>query len=205
MRALATSDVPLERLRELSRDLSPDFELEVDEHQVVLMSAGPPSWVTFLANADWLIKGLAASAALYVAEIIKEAAKETWRNRDKALAAGVAASKGITRLANSIANFRQSLSPRTKVLIGLPIPDDYFGTTLELIGLDPIDLELQIALFVHHLPALTALIRSESLEHGRVLGGVHLKLLQDSTLEVSWMDRDSFEQHRRVLPLEDMA
>jgi hypothetical protein len=205
MRALATSDVAIDSIQELRRDLSLDFELQVDDRQIFLSSAEPPSWVTFLANADWWTKGLAAYAALYVAEIVKEAAKGTWKNRGKAVAAGVAAGKGIKKLASSIARFRRRLLPKTQLRVTLPIPDDYFATSLELLGFDPIDLEVQIALFVHHLPALTALIQSERLEHGRVLGGIHLELLPDAALEVSWLDKDSFKEHRRILPLEDTA
>lgn len=205
MRALSTSDVPLETLRELSSELSPDLELEVSESQVVLLSAEPPSWVTFLAEADWWIKPLAAYAALYVAEIVKEAAKDTWKNRGKVIAAVISASNGIKKLATGIAKLRQKLSSNTTIRIALPIQDDYSATRLELLGSDPDDLALQIALFVHHLPGLTALIQSEGLDGSRVLGAIFLKILPDASLEVSWMDKDSFATQRRVLPLEDAA
>ena len=205
MRVLATSDVPIETIQELNRDLIPDFELEVDDHQIFLKSAEPPSWVTFLANADWWIKVLAAYAAVYIAEIVKEAGKETWKDRGKAVAAGVAAGKGIKKLASGIVKFRQRLLPKTQLRIALPIPDDYFATSLELLGSDPIDLEIQVALFVHHLPALTALILSEQLEHGRVLAGINLKVLPDASLEVSWVDKKPFAQQRRILPLKGAA
>ena len=205
MRALSTSDVPLESLRELSLDLSPDLELEVDERQIELRAVEPPSWVTFLANGDWWLKAFAAYSALYVAEIVKEAAKGTWKNRGKALTAVRAATTGIKKLAAGIAKLRQRLSPRTRIAMGLPIPDDYFATSLDLLGSDPDDLAFQIALFVHHLPGLTTLIESEGLQQGRVLGAMRLKLQQDASLEVSWMDKDSFTQHRKVLPLEDPA
>jgi hypothetical protein len=201
MRAVSTSDVPLEILRELSRDLSPDFELDVDGGQFSTKSPEAPSWVTFLANADWWIKVLAAYAAVYVVEIVKEAGRDTWKNRGKAVAAGVVAGKGSKKLTSSIVKFRQRLLPTTRLRIALPIPNDHFATSLDLLGADPIDLEFQVALFVHHLPALTALIQSEQLEGGRVLVGINLKILPDASLEVSWMDKKHFEQQRRVLPL----
>ena len=168
--------------------------------KIILNSAEPASWVTFLANADWWTQGLAAYAALYVAEIIKEAAKDTWKNRSMALSAGIAVGKGVKKLAASIATFRHRLPPRTQLRIALPVPDDYFATSLELLGFDPADLEVQVALFVHHLPALTTLIQSEQLEGSRVLGGIYLKLVENAALEVSWKDKE-FTRHRRVLPL----
>jgi hypothetical protein len=201
MRAFATSDVPIEAIQELARDLGPDFELEVDDRQISLKSADPPSWVLFLANADWWIKVLAAYAAVYVAEIVKEVGKDTWKNRGKAAAAGIAGGKGIKKLVGSIVKFRPKLRPDTRLRIALPIPDDYFATSLELLGSDPIDLEIQVALFIHHLPALVALMQSEHVEQGRILGGIHLKVLPDASLEVLWKDKKPFAVQRRTLPL----
>jgi len=205
MRALATSDVPVDALKELSRDLGPDFELAVDDRQIFLKSAAAPSWVTFLASADWWVHVLAAYSAIYIAEIVREAGKQTWKDRARAVAVGVAAGKGIKKLASSLVRFRERLLPQTRLRIALPVPDDYFATSLELLGSDPIDLEIQAALFVHYLPALTTLIQSEQLERGRALAGITLKVLTDASLEVSWVDKKSFAQQRRTLPLKGAA
>ena len=83
MRALFTSDISLTTLQAVSAELSGDFQLEVDESQIFLRSAEPPSWVTFIAEADWWVKAMAAYAALYIAEIVKEAGKDSWKNRAK--------------------------------------------------------------------------------------------------------------------------
>ena len=77
MRALSTADISLDYLRQLSSELGPEFGLDVDERQVVFKSAHPPSWIVFFADADWWIKALTAYAGLYVAEIVKEAGKQT--------------------------------------------------------------------------------------------------------------------------------
>ena len=65
---------------------------------------------------------MAACGAIYVAEIIREAAKETWKNRGKAVAAVASAGNVIKRLTTGIANLRQDLSPKTSIRIALPIP-----------------------------------------------------------------------------------
>jgi hypothetical protein len=192
MRAVSTADVPWEVLRDLRVKLGRDFAVEVDENQIFLRSAEPPSWITFLAEGDWWLQALAAYAALYVAELVKEAAKDTWKNRAKALAVGVAARNSVKVLANAIANLRKRLQSRTRVELGLPYPDDYSCTRIELLETaDPDELAIQIALFVHHLPRVIELMRSEPLDGAHVAAGITLEPLPDGSLEVRWQDNVS--------------
>jgi hypothetical protein len=83
-------------------------------------------WVALLADADVWVKALGAYAALFVAEIVKEAAKDTWRNRAKAAAIGSATFGLLGKMASSITLLKRRLADRTSVAIGLPIPNDYF-------------------------------------------------------------------------------
>src|SRR5688572_5048220 len=76
MRVVSSSDVSLLELRHFSNELRTELQVEVEDNQIFLRSAEPPSWVALLANADWWVKGLAAYAALFVAELVKEGAKE---------------------------------------------------------------------------------------------------------------------------------
>jgi hypothetical protein len=117
---VSTSDVPLGALYRVASKLGPEFEVAVDESQVSLRSNDPPSWVTFLAEASWWTQLLSAYAALYVAELVKEAAKETWRSRQKALIIAKAAGNRLRQLADSIADLRSRLSAPTTLGIGLP-------------------------------------------------------------------------------------
>ena len=198
MRAYSTSDISLEELRELSSELGPDFQVQIDERQMFYKGGVPPSRVAFFANPDWLIQMLELSVGLYVAEIIKEAGKDTWKNRKKIVSA---AGDRIRQFAVALGNLRTRLSSRTRIEIGLPVPDDHDGTRLELVGSDADELAFEIALFVHHLPALIELIQQEELGRGRVAAGIHLQILADASLEVWWQDNDSLEKQVRVLAL----
>jgi hypothetical protein len=202
MRVYSTSDIPLEDLHKLSDDLGPDFELQVDESQMFYKGGVPPSWVVFFATPDWLIKALELYAGLYVAEIVKEAGKDTWKNRKKITSA---AGDRIRQFAVALGKLRTRLSLGTRVQIGLPLPDDHDGTRLELVGTDVDDLAFQIAVFVHHLPALMSLIKQENLGRGRVAAGIHLQILADASLEVWWQDNTSLEKQVRLLPLRSVA
>lgn len=201
MRIESTRDVSLSALHQLRDELGPDIEVVVEENQVILLSAEPPSWVTFFAEVDLWIKLLAAYAAVYVGEIVKEAAKDTWRNRSKGFAAIHGAGDLIKKLALGLYNLRRRLSNRTGLIVGLPGPNEHFGTRLALSGSDPDEIAAEVALFVHYLPALQDLIRAERLDQGKVAVSLGFEILPDGSLNVWWQDKETHAQQRRVLPL----
>jgi hypothetical protein len=203
MKIVSTSDIPLEALREWATELNPEFEAAVDQGQVHLRSIEAPSWVTLLAEASWWTKLLAAYTALYVAEIVKEAAKDTWRNRAKALSAAKIAGNRLRDLADAFADLRRRVGAPTTLGIGLPVPNEFFSTQLTLEGTDSDELLPQLALFIHHLPALSRFISEHGLTDGRVATGVFLRLRDDGDLLISWHDRRSLEIHEHVLDVGD--
>lgn len=202
MRAQSTADVSLEDLRKLVAELGPDFRIEVDENQIFFRSVSAPSWVAFFAEADWWVTLLKLYAGLYVAEIVKEAGKETWKNRGKIVSAAVVGANRVKDLGIALGKLRSRLSSKTRIAVGLPVPNDYDGTRLELLGAEADELAVELAIFVHYLPALTDLIREERLNGQTVAAGIRLVLLPDASLEVSWQDGDSLERETRVLKLE---
>jgi hypothetical protein len=201
MKAISTVDIPLDALDQLAAELSPEIDLAVDKQQFFFKSVDPPSWVSFLAESDWWVKALAACVALYIAEIVKEAGKDTWKHRRKGLTILAPAGDAIQKLALALSKLRQKVSSKTRFAIGLPIPTENIPTSLDLVGFEPNELAVQIALFVHHLPALAALMKAERFDDNTILGGVHLKLLDDASIEVSWKDR-SFKVHKRIIVVE---
>jgi hypothetical protein len=201
----STRDVPLGALNELKQELGSGFELEVDEGQIFLKSAEPPSWVTFLAKPESWLHLLEAAAALYMAEIIKLTAKHSWRYRARAWTTVGGVGNRIKKLADGIVGLRHKTSHSTGIGVGLPVPDEHFPSCLYLEGTSPDDLAVQIALFVHHLPALKSLIAEERLDQGRVLGGISLRLLNEGAMEVTWMDKEPMRSSKRILPLENRA
>ena len=202
-RITSTSDVDLDILRALSLELDAELPLEVSDRQIFLKSAEPPSWILFLAEVPWWLKALGAYSALYVGELVKEAAKETWKARAKVIGGAGAATRGVlTAFAASLGRLRQKIVRRTDLFVGLPFPDDYFCSRLRIEGESAAEFEAQIALFVHHLPALLRLIESEGLSESTVAAVISLRLLDNSGLEVRWQDNTTHDVHTIVLPLD---
>ena len=87
--------------------------------------------------------------------------------------------------------------------LGLPFPDDHFGTRLRIEGSTAAEFATDLSLFLYHLPALADLLKSEALDEHAVVGQISLRLTDTADLEVSWMDRASLEVVSRRLRLPD--
>jgi len=197
--ATSTADIDLKSLASFRDDLSDEFDIEVDENQIFLRSAEPPSWIQFLADAPWWLKAFGGYAALYVAELVKEAAKTTWAERAAIARKSKQTTKSLGRFARHLVNLRSSLPERSRLVIGLPIPDDHFGVRFELLGKDEDVLAAEIAVFVGFVPAIERLIELEGLKQGRVVGAINLLVTADMCLTVAWMDRETLTIQERML------
>lgn len=176
---------------------------EVDDEQMFFRSMEVPSWVSVVAEASWWVKALAAAASVYVSGILSEAGKDTWKNRGK-IAEGVRRlPSAITQLAEFALAARSAGTAKTFVVLSIPFPDEYSTTNLRVSHSSREELELSIALFVHHIPALERLWLDEGLMEKRPVGGIHLELGEDCSLLVTWMDRDSLDQMERVISFRD--
>jgi hypothetical protein len=203
MKATPTSDVDRTELDRFRLSLLPELEIEVDDRVIFLKSAEPPSWIQFFAEAPWWIQMFGLYGSLYVAKIVEEAAKDTWKNKSILFSSVVGSTTKIWRLAHSYFELKSRISPRTKMVIGLPIPDDHFGIRYELTGENVEEISAEIALFVQYVPAILLLTETEGLTKGRVVGPMKLELNDNASLQVSWTNRDNFNRVERVLRLEN--
>ena len=191
MKVLSTQDVSLPTLSDFKDDLHPHFDIEVDESQYFFKSAQPPSWIACFADASWWLRVFGAYAALYIAEIVKEAGKATWKDRAVVAAAIQSGAESALRaFAGALCKLRVKITPRTRLIVGVPVPDEAFGARLLLDDTDQDLLEIQLALFFHHLPKFAELIRSQQLQT-KAFGGIQLRLLPDGSLEARWLDSDT--------------
>lgn len=198
-RIISTSDISENVLSRLRSSLPDDLPCEIDEHRIFQKSAEPPSWISFLAGADWWVQGLAAYAALYVAELVKEAAKSTWKNKGAAFTAGVGIANRLWQFASSLHDAISNSRADSYLVVGLPIPDEHHPTALRLRSSSIDDIAVELALFVHHLPAHTQLLIGSEIAKD-CLGGVFLEVLPDGSLKIEWMDKDPMTKHRKDLP-----
>ena len=205
MKIISTSDVADESLEQFRDQLRGDLDVDLADGKVALLSLEPPSWVSLLAETERWQQGLAAAAALYVAELLKEGAKETWRSRSKAIAALAGSTNRLAKLAASVVRLKQAGRADTSISISLPEPDAFFAAKLPLSASDFELTQLELALFVHHLSAISRLIETHRAEQTRPLTGYFLSLLTNGDLQVSWFEGQSLEPSVVLLPFSNDA
>ena len=200
MEIYATHDVPNSELAALAASITSVGPVVVRDARALFKSAEPPSWISLIEQAPIWLKILGGPASLWAAGFFGEAGKESWQNRS-AIAKRLRdpATRPLRSLVEAIKAFRMSVRLETDVDIGLPYPDDHFGTKLRLNGRDTELLTAEIALFVHHLPRLVLLLKEIAESGDGIIGGISLSLDDDGSLVVVWMGRESLEQHTRVL------
>jgi hypothetical protein len=97
---------------------------------------------------------------------------------------------------------REHFGSTTGLLVGCPVPDDWFGTSMSLEGDQPVQLAAQVALFLAHLPALERFLDEHVSE---VATGFFLSLTDDGDMVIEWQDRATLSRHREILLLPDVA
>lgn len=203
MQIQSTADVPLLPLEKLVSELPPEWAGEVDDEQVFMKAIEVPSWVSILSDAPWWLKFLGGSVAVYVGGFISEAGKDTWKHRGQIADALRSLPSPITRFAQFVEAAQSVAQPKTFVVLAVPLPPNGFQKVcLRLEYETRGELEFAIALFVHHLPAVMALVEREQLAGGNVVGDVFLDFsTADCSMLASWLNRASLRRCEELLPI----
>jgi len=167
------------------------LHVEVEASQHFYKSALPPSWIAFLGAPEWWVSLVAGDLILIA---VKHAAMGAWKNRARMASA-------VSALAKSLASLRVRIEPRTAIRVGLPIPNEDDATELRIVGADQDEIELQLLLFLYHLPNLLDVINSERLDSGGAAGPVWLTLKNHGDLDIGWQDAETLEARTRTLRL----
>lgn len=199
----ATDDVPNEPLNEFRAETAAELNLQIEEERYFLKSLDAPSWVRLVAELDWWQQALSAASALYIAELVKEAAKETWKSRAKLLTVAASSVRAIRTLAVRLVQLKRKLEERTEVVVGVPLPHEYFDTQLILRAKDPAETEIELALFVHYLPAVKALIDEQASKNQPASTGYFLEIQPNTDLLVWWFDSETLRRIEAHISLAD--
>jgi hypothetical protein len=202
MKILSTADIPLIRLKEAAFTLPEDWDIEIENAQSQFRSMDVPSWVSIVAESPWYVQLFAASVSVYFSGILSEAGKDTWKNRGVVVDAIKRAPTAISKLAKFIISAGALGSDKTFVTLAIPFLDEYNTIRLKLDFVSQEELEVLIAAFVHHLPALQALLESKELLDDDPVGGMQLELGDDYSMLVTWMDRKDLQINENVLPFD---
>lgn len=201
MQLLATDDVSEQSLQKLLVSLRRTVDVVPHEGRFCFRSLEAPSWIRLFGEAHWWVQLFAGVAALYIAELVKEAGKETWKGRASIVARVGAAGSRLRALAAALFEFKAEASQRTQIVVGLPEPHEYFGVQLRL-GSSSIDeMELELALFVHYVPAVKTILETNKAAGIKAATGYFLDIGPAGELRISWFDTETLQKRESVITL----
>lgn len=195
---------------EFTQDIPPDVEASiaagwreiafVDEVRHKLMrSVLPPSWIAVITGHTELQLALGAEAIVFLTEIVKEAAKATWRSRITiAKALRSAAVWPLRRAAEVLWEAHENAPRHPSIVISLTVAE-YTAASCKLSTGSLEDLALELALFVRLAPRLAAELKAIEESGERAVGDYIIELREDGTAIITWMARESLEQLTRAV------
>lgn len=154
-----------------------------------------PQYIQFIGGAPvWAILAPAATAFLarlgyLLADDVMNAAR-----------AKLAPSQNkVEQLAAALHAAQQKLSSPGKVLIAINLPDDRWGTALELDATDEAGLARQLAIYVANVERIADLLNEHCSRGEGPLGQGKIEIREDGLIEVSWMSQRDFKHIHLVL------
>jgi Uma2 family endonuclease len=181
-----TADIPPSVQEQISSEIGQVLPIH-ERHVMEFRSTDGPSFVQLVADAVQWITPLKAAAIVFLSQLAKNAADEVWKN--KAHLYRILKDTSVDplyRLVRALAQAKREVSTHTRVVIGLPIPQEYLGTLLALETVDEVELAWTIANFVDKVDKINNRLQQE-LEGGHEpLSIVKLIIQPDGSFVARW-------------------
>lgn len=206
LRIESSSQVQLGRLRELAAELPGDWNLEVDDAQFFMKSGAASPWITILGSAPTWVQILGTGAGLVIGGGLAAMGKHAYENIDKLPKAVANAAEQSTWAITKFAIFisqaaKKAASESAVVSLAVPIGDSGIKANLVIDAFALHEIELLVALFVHHIPGMLKVVEERGIKGDGRTGDVTLMIDSEYSLLMSWFDRKAVEQHQVFLPI----
>ena len=201
MRVLANAEIPASAMAAFKNELEGVIGVDDTSDRVMQLSLDPPAWINLVERTELWHAAFGAVAAVYVAELVKEAAKATWKVAALTVSAAAGAATKLAKLGAGSLALKLSLGERSEVHISIPQTNEYFSARLNLSTDSPEVLQAELALFVTHLPAVVALAGQHKTDNSPPATGYFLSINEDLSLSIVWFDGKSLERNELQIPL----
>lgn len=193
-----TSDIPDTAKQRLASEILTIMPLETGPNPL-FRSAGPdqPSFIQIIAcMVVWTPLTIAASN--FFAQLAKRAANDAWDHK-KEIAAKLkaVAVAPLKKFAEALNKARHASEQNPYIIVGIPLPDGYFGTTFRFQAENENDIVWFVANFLVKVEAIEKAIQEEMAGEHRPLAPVQLYLQKDNSFIIKWIDRDELDEHER--------
>ena len=178
--------------------------LSLGQPQFFMRLSAEPTPISFIQlvgdAAGWL--PLAAPAAVFLTVYSSTLAKHAGdATRD-----GIASLfkrkevKPLADVATTLATAANKADGEVEIVVGLNIPDDYFGTAVRIKDGNPEAVAYKLAVFVIHAEKLSLMMQAETAAGRTPIGRATVEVQDDGSLLVKWRsqpDFPDFKEHER--------
>jgi hypothetical protein len=161
--------------------------------------AGPNDTLQLIADPQtWVKIGMAAAAAIYGTELVREAAKETWKHRWKiAQAAGSTVNLPIRKIVAALGRMKER-SGATATLV-VPVAEPGRSPAIDIPTPDPAEIAWRIYVISLHAAAIQEHVEEWS-KGGPIEGNPDMRTLQvvpndDGSVTIYWTVTSKPSQH----------
>jgi hypothetical protein len=195
MHILITKDIP----RDVVNYLRDELDIKEEPRLAMHKSESAPSFLQIIGEIIQWLDPLKVAATAFLLELSREAAKDVYKNKAKIIKAlKVATVTSLNHFSEVLSRIKKNLPSRTKVAISIPIPDNFFGTTLLIESDKEEEIAWAIANFIVRIEAISKFIKKISESELKPFAPLHLTLLEDGNLKLTWMDQKNMEMHEKV-------
>jgi hypothetical protein len=195
MKILITKDIP----QEIVNDLRREFDIKEEPVLVEYKSGTNPSLIKIIAEIIEWLDYLKVPATVFLIELSKEAAKDFYKNKAKIFKAlKLAIVSPLKRISRVLSKVKKKLPDQTKIIIGIPIPNNYFGTSLSIDSKQEEEIAWAVANFIVRIESISEFIKEISSSELKPLYPLNLILLEDGNIKITWMDQQNMNIHEKV-------
>ena len=161
----------------------------------------PPSFIQLLgAAAAWqiLVKPAAAFAKGFFSTLGKKTAEAAWdgaaewkKSEDL---------KPLVDVVTALVAAADRVGGEVKIVVGLNIPDDHFGTVLSTDSRDPLEVARILSAFVVRAERLSDMMQSEMERGHEPIGEVLVELARDGSMTIRWRAGSDFKAYEERIP-----
>jgi len=155
-----------------------------------------PQYLQFIGSAaGWALLAPAAVAFLgrlgyHLADVVADAVRDKF----------VPTPNPLDQLAAAMCAAQRKLPSPATVLVAVNLPDDRWGTALELEMKNEATLSKQLALYVVNIERIASLLSEYCARGEGPLGQGKIVIKEDDQIEISWMSQRDFKRVHLVLP-----
>lgn len=181
----ASPGVSLSILEAVQSSMAPDVLLAIGNERESHRADPGYEWISFVASSEWWRAAFATYAAVYVAEIVKEAAKGTWRSRARVAGLATRLGSNLIRLARLLVGAVGQAPANTKLRLRATQGDDYIFV-LESDARSENELTAEILLLTYFLPQVSQWITSTF--EGQRPSAFAIRLTPEAGIAIRWFD-----------------